>query len=122
VWERDIAGGNTPWLAGNTLFIVTAEQQAAAIAKEDGTVHWVTALPRFVNPKRTKGLISWTGTPMVGGKLVSVSTDAHMAVLDPVDGKLVSNTEMDEAGALQPVVAAGVMLVLSDDATLTAYK
>ena len=122
VWERDIAGGNTPWLAGGTLFIVTADQQAAAMSKEDGTVHWVTELPRFTNPKRTKGLISWTGTPMIGGKLITVSTNAHMAVLDPIDGKLVSNTELDEPAALQPVVAAGTMLVLSDDATLTAYK
>jgi outer membrane protein assembly factor BamB len=122
VWERDIAGGNTPWLAGDTLFIVTAEQKAAAISKDDGTVHWVTDLPRFENPKRTKGLISWTGTPLIGGKLVTVSSDAHMAILDPTDGKLVSSTEMDEAAALQPVVAQGVMLVLTNDATLTAYK
>jgi outer membrane protein assembly factor BamB len=122
VWERDIAGGNTPWLAGGTLFIVSADQQAAAVSKEDGTVHWVTDLPRFENPKRTKGLISWTGTALIGGKLVTVSTSAHMAILDPTDGKLVSNTELDEPGALQPVVAQGTMLVLSDDATLTAYK
>jgi outer membrane protein assembly factor BamB len=122
VWERDIAGGNTPWLAGGTLFIVSADQQAAAISKEDGTVHWVTDLPRFENPKRTKGLISWTGTALIGGKLVTVSTSARMAILDPTDGKLVSTTELDSPGALQPVVAQGTMLVLSDDATLTAYK
>jgi outer membrane protein assembly factor BamB len=122
VWERDIAGGNTPWLAGDTLFIVTAEQKAAALSKEDGTVHWVTGLPQFNNPKRTKGLISWTGTAMVGGKLVAVSTNAQMAILDPVDGKLVSMTKLDEPAALQPVVAQGTVLVLTDDATLTAYK
>jgi outer membrane protein assembly factor BamB len=122
VWERDIAGGNTPWLAGDTLFIVTAEQKAAALAKDDGTVHWVTSLPQFNNPKRTKGLISWTGTVMVGGKLVAVSTNAKMAILDPVDGKLVSMNKLDEAAALQPVVAQGTVLVLTDDATLTAYK
>jgi outer membrane protein assembly factor BamB len=122
VWERDIAGGNTPWLAGDTLFIVTAEQKAAAVSKDDGTVHWVTDLPQFENPKRTKGLISWTGTPLIGGKLVTVSTDAHMAILDPTDGKLVSKNEMNAPAALQPVVAQGIMLVLSDDATLTAYK
>ena len=122
VWERDIAGGNTPFLAGDTLFIVTAEQKAAAISKDDGTVHWVTDLPRFNNPKRTKGLISWTGTVMVGGKLVTVGTNAKMAILDPVDGRLVSMNKLNEAAALQPVVAQGTVLVLSDDATLTAYK
>jgi outer membrane protein assembly factor BamB len=122
VWERDIAGGNTPWLAGDTLYIVTAEQKAAAIAKDDGTVHWVTDLPRFENPKRTKGLISWTGFAMVAGKLVAVSTSSKMAVLDPTDGKLVSTNELEDQASLQPVVAQGTVLVLTDDARLTAYK
>jgi outer membrane protein assembly factor BamB len=122
VWERDIAGGNTPWLAGDTLYIVTADQKAAAIAKDDGTVHWVTDLPRFENPKRTKGLISWTGFAMVAGKLVTVSTSSKMAVLDPTDGKLVSTNKLREQASLAPVVAQGTMLVLTDDARLTAYK
>jgi outer membrane protein assembly factor BamB len=122
VWERDIAGGNTPWLAGDTLFVITAEQRTAAVAKEDGSVHWVTDLPRFENPKKTKGLITWAGPVLVGGKLVAVSNNAHMAVLDPIDGKLVSNTEMDAPATLAPVVAQGTMFVLTDDATLTAYK
>jgi hypothetical protein len=30
--------------------------------------------------------------------------------------------KLDEAAALQPVVAQGTVLVLTDDATLTAYK
>ena len=59
---------------------------------------------------------------MVGGKLVTVSTQGRMAVLDPVDGKLVAMNKLQEPAAIQPVVAQGMVLVLSDDATLTAYK
>jgi outer membrane protein assembly factor BamB len=122
VWERDIAGGNTPWLAGDTLFVITADQRAAAVAKEDGSVHWVTNLPRFTNPKKTKGFITWAGPVLIGGKLVAVSSDAHMSVMDPVDGKIVSTTELDEAVSLAPIVAQGTVFILDDDATLTAYK
>lgn len=122
VWQRDIAGGNTPWLAGDTLYIISAEQKAAAVDKDDGSVHWVTALPRFTNPKKTKGLITWVGPVLVGGKLVTASSDQHMAVLDPIDGKVVSNTEIDAPAALTPVVAQGVVLLLTADGTLTAYR
>ncbi len=122
VWERDISGGNTPWLAGDVLYIITDEQRAAAISKDDGTVHWVTDLPRFITPKRTKGLIAWAGPALIAGKLVAVSSNEHMAVLDPTDGKLVSNTEIDASASMSPVAAQGTMLVLTDDATLTAYK
>jgi outer membrane protein assembly factor BamB len=122
VWERDIGGGNTPWLAGETLFIITSEQRVAALSKVDGTVHWVTDLPRFDNPKRTKGLITWSGPVLVAGKLIAVSTSEQMAVIDPVDGKIVTSTDIDAKASQAPVAAQGTMLLLTDDATLTAYK
>ena len=54
VWQRDVAGGNTPWIAGDFMYLVSAEQKLGAIGKDDGAVHWVTDLPRFKNPKRTR--------------------------------------------------------------------
>jgi outer membrane protein assembly factor BamB len=122
VWERDISGGNTPWLAGDILYVITDDQRCAAISKDDGTVHWVTDLPRFITPKRTKGLISWVGPALIAGKLIALSSNEHLAVLDPIDGKLVSNDEIDDSASMAPVAAQGVMLILTDDATLTAYK
>lgn len=122
VWERDIAGGNTPWLAGDTLFVITADQRAAAITKEDGSVHWVTDLPRFRDPKKTKGFITWAGPVLIGGKLVAVSNNAHMSVMDPIDGKIVSTTELDEPASMAPIVAQGMVFILDDDATLTASR
>jgi hypothetical protein len=59
---------------------------------------------------------------LVGGKLIALSTNEHMAVMDPIDGKLVSNDEITASASLAPVAAAGTMLVLTDDATLTAYR
>jgi outer membrane protein assembly factor BamB len=122
VWERDIAGGNTPWLAGDTLFVITADQHVAAVAKEDGSVHWVTNLPRFTDPKKTKGFITWAGPALIGGKLVAVSSNEQMSVMDPIDGKIVSTTELDAKMSLAPIAAQGMVLILDDEATLTAYK
>lgn len=122
VWQRDVAGANTPWLAGNFLYLVSTEQKLAAIGKDDGSVHWQTDLPRFKNPKRNKGLITWTGPVLVGGKLVLVSDHAKMAVVDPITGALVTTTDLTDTGSTPPTVAQGMMLVLTDDAMLTAYK
>jgi outer membrane protein assembly factor BamB len=122
VWERDIAGADTPWLAGEFLFVVDSEQKVGAIDKADGTVHWVEDLPRFNNPKKTKGLINWYGPVMVGGKLLLVSDKGKMAVLDPITGALVTSTDLEAVASLAPVVAQGVVFVLTDDAVLTAYK
>ena len=122
VWQRDIAGGNTPWIAGDFLFMVDSEQKVGAIDKNDGTVHWVEDLPRFNNPKRTRGLITWYGPTLVGGKLVLVSDKGKMAVLDPISGALVTSSNLADTASLAPVAAQGYVFVLTDDATLTAYK
>ncbi len=121
VWQRDIAGANMPWVAGDFLFVVDTEQKVGAINKTDGTVHWVEELPRFNNPKRTKGLITWYGPVMAGGKLLLVSDKGKMAVMDPISGALVATSEIEEHASQPPVVAQGTVLVLTDDATLTAY-
>ena len=122
VWQRDIAGSNTPWIAGDFMFLVDTEQKVGAIDKNDGTVHWVEDLPRFNNPKRTRGLITWYGPSLVGGKLVLVSDKGKMAVLDPISGALVTSTNLEDTASLAPVAAQGYVFVLTDDATLTAYK
>ena len=122
VWQRDIAGANTPWIAGDFMFLVDSEQKVGAIDKNDGTVHWVEDLPRFNNPKRTRGLITWYGPSLVGGKLVLVSDKGKMAVLDPISGALVTSTNLPDTASMAPVAAQGTVLVLTDDATLTAYK
>jgi outer membrane protein assembly factor BamB len=122
VWQRDIAGANTPWIAGDFMFLVDSEQKVGAIDKNDGTVHWVEDLPRFNNPKRTKGLITWYGPSLVGGKLILVSDKAKMAVLDPISGALVTSSDLPATSSLSPVAAQGYVFVLTDDATLIAYK
>ncbi len=122
VWQRDVAGANTPWIAGDIMYLLSTEQRLAAIGKDDGSVHWATDLPRFVNPKRSKGLISWTGPVLAGGKLVLVSDHAKMAVVDPISGTLVTTTALSDTASTPPTVAQNTVLILTDDAKLTAYK
>jgi outer membrane protein assembly factor BamB len=122
VWQRDVAGANTPWLAGDFLYVVSSEQKLAAISKDDGAVHWVTDLPRFQNPKKERNLITWYGPTLVGGKLVLVSDHARMAVVDAVSGALVTSTKLPDTASTPAVVAGGTVYILTDDATLTAFR
>ncbi len=122
VWQRDVPGANTPWIAGGFMFVVSTDQKLAAISKDDGSVHWVTDLPRFQNPKKTKGLITWFGPTLVGGKLILVSDHAKMAVVDATTGALVTSSDLSETASTPASVAQGTVLVLTDDAKLTAYK
>ncbi len=122
VWQRDVAGANTPWVAGDFAYVLSTEQKLGAVSVDDGTVHWVEDLPRFQNVKRSKGLINWTGPVMAGGKLILVSDHNKMAVLDPISGALVTSSELEESASVPPTVAQGMVFVITDDGTMTAYR
>jgi len=122
VWQRDVAGANTPWLAGDVLYVLSIEQRLAAVSALDGTVFWSTEMPRFENPKRTKNLITWYGPVMASGKLLLVNDQEQMAVVDPIFGKIVSTMEIPDTASLRPIIADGTVFVLTDDATLTAFR
>ena len=59
LWDRDVAGLDSPWVAGDWMFVVSADQKMAAISTRDGSVAWVTDLPRWETPEKQKDPISW---------------------------------------------------------------
>src|SRR5208282_3650949 len=47
LWEREIASGQTPWLAGDWLFVLTTDQVMVAVNRQDGAIAWLTQLPQW---------------------------------------------------------------------------
>ena len=45
LWEQPISSVQTPWLAGDNLFILTTSSHVVSLRKLDGAVRWVTDLP-----------------------------------------------------------------------------
>ena len=52
VWELNIAGISTPWVAGDWVFVVTDRAQLLAVARSSGRIRWMSQLPRL--PRRTR--------------------------------------------------------------------
>jgi outer membrane protein assembly factor BamB len=50
VWERRVAGANTPFVAGDWLFLISVDQEVGAINLQDARIAWVNTLPRWENP------------------------------------------------------------------------
>jgi outer membrane protein assembly factor BamB len=122
VWERDFAGVNTPWTAGDWVFAVTVEAQLVALTRADGKIRWVTQLERWKNEKKKTGGIEWFGPVLAGGRLLLVSSDDRLASVSPTTGEVQSLTDLNAPAYLPPVVANGMLYILTDDGTLTAYR
>ena len=122
LWERDVGGVQTPWLAGEWLFVQTSDETLAAMGRDDGRVRWITDLPRYDNPERRRDPIFWTGPVLAGGKLILAGSNGFVFSVDPLDGRIIGKAELRGGGTVPPVAAAGTLLVVSDDGTLQAFR
>jgi outer membrane protein assembly factor BamB len=122
IWEREFAGVNTPWPVGDWVFAVTVEAELVALTRADGKIRWVADLGRWRDAEDKKGAIEWFGPVLAGNRLLLVSSRGRLASVDPQSGTVVSSRELGEAAYLPPVVANGVLYILTDDGTVTAYR
>jgi outer membrane protein assembly factor BamB len=123
LWERQVGGEDSPWVAGDWLFMIALSQQLAAINAADGRVAWVSALPRWENEEKQTGAIAWWGPALLGDRLVVTSTAKDALSVSPYTGDILSRQPLSgEAAPLEPVVADGTLLLISDDGRLLALR
>ncbi len=123
VWERDTTGTQAIYLAGGFAYLLDIEQQLAAIHADDGLVSWIIQMPNFRNMKKKKGdAQTWNGPIMLNGQLVFTSNLGNLITVDPTTGALGPMVKLKGPADLPPIIAGGAALVLTRDATLTAYS
>ena len=74
LWELNIAGIATPWVAGDWIFVVTDQAKLLCIYRQNGHIRWITQLPQFVKAKSKKGEIDYSGPVLAGGRLIVTSS------------------------------------------------
>jgi outer membrane protein assembly factor BamB len=122
LWELNIAGISTPWVAGDWLFVVTDDDRLLCVQRATGRIRWVSQLPRWRNPKSKKGEIGWTGPVLAGDRLLVASTEGQILSVSPADGKQGAVIEAGKAFYLAPVVAGNSMYLLDNDGKLSAWR
>ena len=122
IWEINLAGTATPWVAGDWIFVVTDEAQLLAIARATGKVRWMTQLPRWRDMEDEKGRVAWTGPILAGDRLIVANSLGQIANVSPYDGTIHSTMPTGMPITLPPVVAGGTMYVLHDNGQLTAWR
>lgn len=118
LWQREISGANTPWMAGNHLFVLSSDNQLVAIGRDSGVIRWVT---KIKNPDKDDPLFL-TGPVLAGGRLILAGTDGFIVEVNPETGKIINQWDGGDTIALPPIVAGGALYLLSEDGTLTAYR
>lgn len=122
VWQRDIAGANTPWVAGNRVFVLSADNELVSLSRDKGVISWVTPLPKYKKPDSKKGQIVWAGPVMAGGRLIVTATNGTIREINPENGETLAAWDSNLTLSMPPIVAGGTLFLLSDEGKLTAWR
>jgi outer membrane protein assembly factor BamB len=121
VWEQPISGTQMPWVAGDTVYLVSIDGVVVALARNTGKVRWTRELDRWTDPDDKEGPITWTGPVLAGDTLVLASSTGKGVLISPKTGEVTGSFETDET-RIAPVVANGTLYIVSTGGTLTAYR
>jgi outer membrane protein assembly factor BamB len=122
VWERQIGGLETPWVAGDYLYVVTSDSEIACIGRADGRILWVQALPRWGDEAKKKKPITWTGPVLASDRLIVAGSHGQALTISPYTGDLLGFEPMPDGVSVPPVVADGSIYFLANDADIVAYR
>jgi outer membrane protein assembly factor BamB len=122
VWEINVAGISTPWVAGDWIFVVTDDAKLLAIARTTGKVRWMTQLRRYRKPAKKDGPIGWVGPILAGDRLILANSLGELVNVSPLDGAVQSTVETGMPVSLAPIVANNALYVLHDNGQLTAWR
>ena len=122
LWEREVGGTETPYLAGDWLFVQSAEQSLAAVHKDDGRVGWITELPRYGDADRRRDPILWTGPVMGAGILVLAGSNERLTAVLAESGKVINTFRLAGAASVPPIAAGGSVYVVTDDGSIQAFR
>ena len=124
LWERSIRSLAMPWLAGETLFVTTANNELIALRVSDGEVRWRTDLPgKFeTNAPVREGAYRHTGPMALSGKLLLASRRGEALVVDADTGAI--ETRFSTGGGVTTALstAGGTVFALDRSGRLTAWR
>lgn len=122
IWELNLAGISTPWVAGDWLFVVTDDAKVMAISRNNGKIRWINQLPAFQNEKNKRGPISYVGPVLAGGRLILAGKNGVLVNIDPATGAFQSQTNIGASVSQEMAVANNTLYVLDDRGRLHAYR
>ena len=122
LWERDIGSDQTPWLAGDWLFVLTTDQVMLAVNREDGGIAWLTQLPQWQDEEKQEDPIRWLGPALAGDRLIVAGSTAEALAVSPYTGKILGRQPLSGAASVPPVVADATVFVITDDGNLLALR
>jgi FOG: WD40-like repeat len=122
LWEREIGGIQSPWVAGDYLFLVSNDNKAVALEARTGRILWVTQLRVWEDEEDHEGRVVWAGPVLASDRLILANSLGELVSMSPYSGEVLGKIDAPDGVSLPPAVAGGALYFLTEDADLVAYR
>lgn len=129
-WELPVASINTPWPAGDVVFLISQAGQAMAVSRENGQVYWIVDLNkgRTYSEGGVMGLYDreakpiWTGPILASNRLIIVNNRGIAIALNPKTGAELGTLNIGAAAYIQPIAYGDMVYFVNDRGELVAVN
>jgi len=121
-WTRNIGSDAPIWAAGDTIFVIGDDAMLMRISARDGSTLWASQLPAYDDPEDREGPIAYSGPVLVAGRLLLTDSEGNLLSYDAETGVGQQIGRISGGSLTGPVVANGMVYVLSEDGRLYAFR
>ena len=121
VWKQSVLNIRSLWVAGDFIYAISSHNELACVQAKDGHIKWVTALPEFEDEKKKEDKIIASGPVLAGGKLYVALSHGSLAIVSPIDGKILSTLKVQKNISLAPQAVLGKLILLGQSGELEVF-
>jgi len=122
LWDHDVGSIETPWVAGDYLYIITNTPVVACLRADTGQVVWTHALQQWDDPEDKTSRIVWTGPVLASDRLIVVSSSGQALSLSPYTGRTLGGIDLPDGVTIAPIVADRTLIFVTDAGEMVAYR
>lgn len=124
IWTAREGAYSPVWPEGGSLFLISDQAELVRLDAATGERIWGVELPYFEASRirRLKDVTAHFGPVLAGGRVWLASDDGLLRGFDPVSGALVHQSAIPGGAAANPVVAGGVLYVVSGNGQIHAFR
>jgi outer membrane protein assembly factor BamB len=133
-WGITADSVNTPWVAGDAVFLVTVQSELMAVNRESGLIYWIKALNEdkkaktsgFMGMGKNKSAaarLQWSGPVLASNRLILTNALGEVIAFDPKSGERTARIDLGGSPIyVAPIAVDGKLFVVTDDAKLVAIQ
>ena len=122
LWEQSVGSADTPWVAGEFIYVVTTESEVICMTRREGRIIWITQLERFSDPDLRKEPVQWHGPALAGDRVIVTSSHGYALTLSPYTGEVTGGIDLPDDSSMGPIVSNATLYFLVEDGEIVAMR